>query len=181
MARAPTPERFKEWGACLARSLPEALAWQLKGPNPDRGLFQLAGAKQQPSKDDIELHEPHICAALEFAPDHIPGMYELAAVLVHCDVQMEGKLYKADGAQEVLGERALADAKIYKRLLQAARRLTRRSWHSRSPELQRIKATTTFPPKKRKFGELCADEDRKHAELYITSWQRNARAWFPQF
>lgn len=158
---------LQAWGKALADSLPDGLHLHLLGDQPKRGIVKIEG--KTVGFKDIELNAPQIIAALKFFPDRIPGVYDIASALVHCNEAMHGLLFKAAGDKEKTIALALGSAKTYKKLLQQARRLARRSEFSRSPVLQTIKDLMKLDStRKRKFDET---EDLGCASVWVNCAQ----------
>ena len=84
--------------------------------------------------DDLLTHEEIVIRALQAWPTHVPSVYALASVFLKLDVAYKGQLYRNCDRMH----HALVDASVLKKLLQHARKLSRRSPNGRNDIISRM-------------------------------------------
>jgi len=128
------PSECARLGEMLYKQLSPALITHLISQHPRRSLVQ---------KEDVDTNITLVNCAFEVWPDKVPSVYALASAIVRLDWHLSGDLLKVKDTGN-LGL-SVEWAKDYKRVLQHARLLARKTFHSGSPALAEMKRKLSFP------------------------------------
>ena len=130
----------------LFRELPPELLSYMISRESRRGLVLVDKLRcHKPlTKDSLDCNQDVVLIAFDVFPSGIPSKYTLAAAIVQLDEKVKGGLLKACDLAEKTAK-AMHWAIEYRRLLQKARSLGRRSSNSRSEALLAMKRKLQFP------------------------------------
>ena len=137
------PSDCARLGEMLYKQLEPALITHLISQHPRRSLVLLPREHRGLQKEDVDTIVTLVNCAFEVWPDKVPSVYTLASAIVRLDWHLSGDLLKVKDTGN-LGL-SVEWAKDYKRVLQHARLLSRKTFHSGSPALAEMKRKLSFP------------------------------------
>ena len=128
---------------CCTSSLPPSLITHLISPHPRRSLVLLPRDRGL-QREDVDANITLVNCAFEVWPDRVPSQYDLAACIVLLDGHLSGDLLKVNQVTSDQVPKSVEWAKDYKRVLQHARLLARKTLSSGSPAIAHMKRKLSF-------------------------------------
>ena len=128
----------------LYKQLAPSLITHLISSHPRRVLVLLPRQHRSLQREDVDANITLVNCAFEVWPDRVPSQYDLAACIVLLDGHLSGDLLKVNQVTSDQLPKSVEWAKDYKRVLQHARLLARKSQSSRSPAIARMKRQVSF-------------------------------------
>ena len=128
----------------LYKQLAPSLITHLISPHPRRSLVLLPREHRGLQREDVDANITLVNCAFEVWPDRVPSQYDLAASIVLLDCHLSGDLLKVSQVTSDQLPKSVEWAKDYKRVLQHARLLARKSQSSRSPAIAIMKRQVSF-------------------------------------
>jgi hypothetical protein len=131
-------------GEMLYKQLEPALITHLISHRPRRSLVLLPREHRGLQREDVDANITLVNCAFEVWPDRVPSQYDLAASIVLLDCHLSGDLLKVSQVTSDQLPKSVEWAKDYKRVLQHARLLARKTLESGSPAIAHMKRKLSF-------------------------------------